>query len=177
MSGRRLVMESRNLKRPIALLFVAAIVANLLLPTRAQTPRLTLHKIIELGDQAPGFKSGSTIQSIEDVPRMDRNGDTSFVLSVLNSAGGNQTAIYRHLHGRPDLAFRTGDPAPGVSGGAFFTGFPNVFPLTPRIENGRVTFGGNISGDNALFGIWSDLFGDFSLEVLQGDRLPGMPTD
>jgi hypothetical protein len=173
-------MKSRNasvvVKRAVGLILTGVMIGSIIPPAKAQTPRLTLHKIIEIGDKAAGFREGSRIRSIEDVPRMDRDGNASFALSVTDLVGEIQTGIFRHVSGETKLAFKTGDFAPGTNF-ALFTGFPNVFPQTPRIDSGRLTFPANISGDNALAGIWSDFFGDFSLQVLQNNRLPGMPID
>jgi hypothetical protein len=136
-----------------------------------------LQEILKVGDPAPGFGSGVTISAIGDVPRIAPDGSITFVVAVQGVPGATGVqAIYRVADGgRPELVFRSGDPAPG---GETFSRFPGL-PQTPRLHQGRLTFAGSEgpAGGPTRDGIWSDRFGAFDLLMREKDRLPGMPAD
>ena len=139
-------------------------------------PRLTFLKILSVGDPAPGFSPGAVIEAIGDTPRIDDDGDVSFIVTVRDPAQGPLQSLYRQTGGAPERVFRAGDPAPGTAGS--FQQFPDL-PQTPRIEAGRLTFAGSVDDPDVVnrAGIWSDRFGSFQLLVLAGDHLPGLPAD
>ena len=141
----------------------------------AQEPEpLTLERVIEVGDPAPGFPAGSTVVLAGDAPRIDGAGTVSMVLQVALPEGGVVQALYRAASGEPALVFRSGDPAPGVAGR--FTLFP-ALPATPPIDDGRLTFAASTDLPGAgSAGIWSDRSGGFVPLVLSGQPLPAMPA-
>lgn len=135
---------------------------------------VTLERVIEVGDPAPGFPAGAAVALVGDAPRIDASGAVSLLLNVRDPEGRSFQALYRATDGEPALVFRSGDPAPGVAGR--FALFP-ALPATPRIDGRRLTFAASTDLPAAgAAGIWSDRSGRFGPLVLVGDRLPGMPS-
>lgn len=139
-------------------------------------PRLTFVEALSVGDPAPGFPPGAVVEAIGDTPRIDADGDLSFIVTVRDPAKGSVQSLYRQVGGLPERVFQAGDTAPGTAGS--FQQFPDL-PQTPRIAGGRLTFAGSVEDPDVVnrAGIWSDRSGSFQLLVLSGDHLPGLPAD
>ncbi len=142
--------------------------------TLAQAPpRLVLHELAAVGDQAPGAAPGTVIATIGDAPRIDDAGDVSWVVTLRDAAGGFAQALYRRVDGATEQVFASGDLAPGT--GEDFALFPGV-PQSGRIHGGRLSFAASLTGADGRAGVWSDRFGGFERLLLTGDHLPGTPA-
>ncbi|MCZ6735704.1 MAG: hypothetical protein O7C65_07945, partial [Planctomycetota bacterium] len=148
--------------------------------------RLTLQKVLEVGDQAPGLEEGVTIDTIgsefqgplEAMPTIDEAGNIGFTVTLAGFAACNPSgfppqALYRTIDGEVELVFDECDPTPGTNGN--FNGFPLFISKTPFIHEGKLVF--LATTDNAIpphtppVGIWSDRFGETEL-VLYDDDTP-----
>ncbi len=158
--------------------------------------RLTLQKVLEVGDQAPGLEEGVTIATIgsefqgplEAMPTIDAAGNIGFGVTlagfaVCNRANFPPQALYRTIDGEVELVFDECDPAPGTNGN--FNRFPLFISKTPFIHEGTLVF--LATTDNAVpphtppVGIWSDRFGETELVLYDDDTpaddvLPGLPA-
>ncbi|MCG8405369.1 MAG: dockerin type I repeat-containing protein [Phycisphaerales bacterium] len=161
-------------------------------PTAARggSIRLTVEKVVELGDPAPGFGSGIVFEIFGTdnvfggpfgaLPRIDGEGTISFHAFVGDDADpttmlpGSPRGMFRRVEGAIDVITRVGDPAPGTS--AVFSGFPSPLASTPfLLNNGKVAFFGSadtIPGGED--GVWTDRSGELVLAMLENAQLPGM---
>ncbi|MCZ6653261.1 MAG: hypothetical protein O7D91_09575, partial [Planctomycetota bacterium] len=159
--------------------------------------RLTVQKVLEVGDQAPGLGAGVTIDTIgsefqgplEAMPTIDEAGNVGFTVTLAGFAACNPSgfppqALYRTIDGEVELVLDECDSAPGTNGN--FNGFPLFISKTPFIHEGKLVF--LATTDNAIpphtppVGIWSDRFGETELVLYDDDTpaddvLPGLPAD
>ncbi len=167
------------------------LVACAMLPaagTWAQQPRLTVQKIVERGDPAPGgdgllfeMFGGHDILAgpFSAPPNIDRHGNISFH-AFLGDDGepdldfGGLRIVYSVIDGVVTPVAVSGDPAPGTTG--------TFFGLTsaPFLTGQGISFPASIDAPSPSgpfsSGIWSDRFGELELVMIQGDNLPGMPA-
>ncbi len=178
--------------------FVAALGAAVATAAAAAgEPHLSLSKVAEVSDPAPGFEQeGLLFEGFGEVPvlaevfgdpppRIDREGNVTFHAFLGPDGIPNtqspfgQTALYRQADAGLGLIVAAGDPAPGT--GSVFLGFPGpeFFPVaaTPEIQLGRVAFFATAADNSLLNGVWSDRFGDLELVVRDSDELPGLTAD
>ncbi len=159
---------------------------------------ITVTKVVEPGEPAPGFPAGIVYEDFGDLTaaenlasgpfdppaRIDREGNIVFHAFVgddgvpnPNPFVANPAGIFTVSAGQQSLVAAQNDPAPGTA--SSFAGFPPVFISTPNIENGFVAlqaaFGENIF--TADPGLWSDISGSLQAVALQGQNLAGMPAD
>jgi hypothetical protein len=139
----------------------------------------TLALVARGGDHAPGTPSGVNFRIIGSYsPALNSAGQTVFISSLTGSGvdSTNDRGIWSDRTGSLALVARSGDQAPGMSGGANYGSF-----LSDPILNdaGQIAFVATLIGtgvdstnDSSL---WLDGSGSLSLVAREGDHAPGTP--
>jgi hypothetical protein len=139
-----------------------------------------LELVARAGSRAPGTPAGVYYDYFAD-PGLNAAGQIAFAAAV---TGGYGAGIWSGAPGSLSLVARALDPAPGVTGGAYFGGFYTSFLSDPTIVNseGSTAFRARIAGTGITTdnddGIWSEGFGPLALVALvarEDEQAPGTP--
>ncbi|HKQ49836.1 MAG TPA: choice-of-anchor tandem repeat NxxGxxAF-containing protein [Phycisphaerae bacterium] len=155
---------------------------------------LSLRKVAEPGDSAPGFEEQGLLFSAfgaipagepfgDPPPAIDNAGSVTFHAFADEDGIPNdqfpfgERGLFREVGGQLKLIVKPGDPAPPFN--FAFAGFPGTdsFPLaaTPEMHDGKVTFLATTADRTDLFGVWTDRFGALEFLLRSQDSLPGSP--
>jgi hypothetical protein len=138
----------------------------------------SLNLVAREGDVAPGTE-GETFFQI-DQPSFNNDGHVLFESDLVHPTGGvSGVGIWSDRSGTLSLVSRSGDPAPGIPGEAYFAGSYLYHSMNDhnRIAFSTVTWDddGGITSENDG-GIWSDVGGSLQLVAREGDHAPGTPV-
>jgi hypothetical protein len=112
------------------------------------------------------------------VPLLNASGEITLYAAMETSPGGVESgrAVWSDRNGAFEAVVRSGDPAPGVTGGMFAS-----LPVAPIFaDSGAIAFraqlvqSGGVNSTNDT-GYWSDESGSLSLVAREGEAAPGSP--
>lgn len=142
-----------------------------------------VRSIVPLDNSAPGFPSGTTLETTTSNASINSSGQTAFRAGLVGPGidDSNNSSLWTESSGLLRLVAQEGSQAPGTPAGTNFTNFELFYAGYLALNShGQTAFQAELTGPGVDatndFGIWSEGSGALELVIRKGDSVPQTPT-